>query len=175
MTSQKFFAEWVSRKQAERLISDTSNRVIHIKPIAFIEDEFYICVVGDAYVSAISADEITYLKSPDTLSFDYTELTGTASINISSITVGDQMRALTALTYVNASGVPENYIAGKKITKVAGYNTITALGGEPPKVGHPWGYTDTPNFPEYLHEDLLERGVSLFLDEAKLKLVPKEN
>jgi hypothetical protein len=174
MTSQKMFAEWRSRKQAERLIKDTSDQVIHVRPVAFLEDEFYVCVLGDAYVTSIDANELSYLRQPDVLSFDYNELTGTATLDITSVPDGTNMKALTALIYVNASGTPTNYIAGEKVVKVAGYNTITALGGEPSKIGYPFGFTDTPDFPSYMHEDILNRATTLFLDEAKLKLVPKE-
>lgn len=173
-SNQKMFAEWVSRQQAQKLISDTYDKMIHVRPVAFIEDEFYVCILGDAYTTSISADTISYVRKPSVLSFDYMELSGTSTIDITSITTGVYMKALTALTYVNAGGSPVNYKAGDKIIKVAGYNTITALSGEPPAIGYPWGYTDTPDFPDYLHEDILERATMLFLDEAKLKLVPKE-
>ena len=173
-TNEKMFAQWTSRLKAQRLIRNSHDHTIHIKPLSFIEDEFYVCVLGDAYVTSITGDGITYLRKPDRLDFDFVELTGTSTLNITSVTDGVNMKALTAFTYVNAGGTPTNYIAGEKVTKVAGYNTITALGGEPPKIGHPWGYTNTPDFPEYMHEELLERASTLFLEEAKLKLVPKE-
>ena len=175
MTNQKMFTQWVSRRQAERMESTTNNKTIHVRPISFIEDEFYVCVVGDAYVTSITGDELTYLRKPDVLSFDYKQLSGTSTIDISSISTNDYFKALTALIYVDPTTLnPANYIAGDKIIKVAGYDTITALSLEPPKIGHPWGFTDTPDFPEYMHEDILKRTSLLFLEEAKLKLVPKE-
>ena len=174
MTDQKMFVEFRSRLQAEKLVKDSQNQVIHVKPIAFIEDEFYVVVVGDAYITSITADNINYLRKPDKLSFDYNELTGTTTLDITSIGIGTYIRALTALTYVNVAGTPTNYIAGEKFIKVAGYNSISELNAEQIKIGYPWGYTDTPNFPEYMHEDILNRATQLFLEEAKLKLITKE-
>jgi len=173
-TDQSVFAEFRSRIQAEKLIRTTQDRVIHVKPIAFIEDEFYLVVLGDAYVTAITADFLSYLRKPDKLSFDYTELTGTPDLDITSISTGVNVRMLTPVTYVNAGGAATNYLPGDKVTKVAGYNTMTARDSEPVMLGYPWGYTDTPDFPEHMHEDILERSTQLFLDEAKLKLIPKE-
>lgn len=173
-TDQTVFAEFRSRLQAERLIKTTRDQVIHIKPVAFIEDEFYLVVVGDAYVTNITADRLTYLRKPDKLSFDYTELTGNPNLDISSVTNGTEMRMLTPVQYVNAGGVSTNYLPGEKVTKVTGYNTIFDRNNEPVKIGYPWGYTDTPDFPEHMHEDILERSTQLFLDEANLKLIPKE-
>jgi len=175
MTDQKVFAEFTTRRKAERLIRDSNDRVIHVKPAVFFEDEFYIVVVGDAYVTAITADNINFVRRPDKLSFDYTELSGAASIDITAISTGVLMRALTGITYVDSGGTPTSYKAGEQVTKVAGYDTITALAGEPPSIGYPWGYTDTPDFPDHLHEDLLNRATQFFLEEAKLKLVPNES
>ena len=173
-TDQTVFAEFRSKIQAEKLIKTTHDQVIHITPIAFIEDEFYLVVIGDAYVTDITADRLTYLRKPDKLSFDYTELSGTPNLNITSISNGTDMRALTPLRYVNFGGGTKNFFAGELVTKVSGYNTIFNQNDEPVKIGYPWGYTDTPDFPEHMHEDILERSTQLFLDEAKLKLLPKE-
>lgn len=174
-SDQKVFAEFTSKRQAEKLLSLPTNKVIHVRPLAFIEDEFYLVVVGDAYTTSLSMNHLTYLRKPDKLSFDYTELTGSSSsLDISSIPNGTYMRMLTLGLYVNPSGASTNYKAGDKVIKVAGYNTIFDVNGEPPKIGYPWGYTDTPDFPEYMHEDILERSTQLFLDEAKFKLLPKE-
>ncbi len=175
-TSQKVFAEFRSRKQAEKLLSTPTDKVIHVKPVAFIEDEFYLVVVGDAYTIALSVDHLTYLRKPDKLSFDYTELTGDpSSLDITTVPNGSYMRMLTLGVYVNIAGQPANYRAGDKVLKVAGYNSIFDVNAEPPKIGYPWGYTNTPDFPEYLHEDILERATQLFLEEANLKLIPKES
>lgn len=173
-TDQTVFAEFRSRIQAERLIKTARDQVIHVKPVAFIEDEFYLVVVGDSYVTAIEANRLTYLRKPDKLSYDYTELTGNPDLNITSISNGTYMRMLTPVQYVNTGGATTNYLPGEKVIKVAGYNTIFDRNNEPVKIGYPWGYTDTPDFPEHMHEDILERSTQLFLDEAKLKLLPKE-
>lgn len=173
-TDQTVFAEFRSRLQAERLIKTTRDQVIHIKPVAFIEDEFYLVVVGDAYVTAITADRLTYLRKPDKLSFDYTELTGIPDLYITSVSNGTYMRMLTPVQYVNSGGNATDYLPGEKVTKVSGYNNMIAKNNEPVKIGYPWGYTNTPDFPEHLHEDILERSTQLFLDEANLKLIPKE-
>jgi len=173
-TDQKVFAEFRSRAQAERLVRNSQDHVIHIKPITFIEDEFYIVVVGDAFVTAITADFLTYMRKPDKLSYDYTELTGTPNLDITSISTGVYMRMLTPVTYVDTGGSPANYLPGDKVIKVGGYNNMTARNNEPVQIGYPWGYTDTPDFPEHMHEDILERSTQLFLEEAKLKLLPKE-
>lgn len=175
MTNDKMFVEFVSRRQAENLINDSSDKVIHVQPCAYIEDEFYIVIVGDAYVTSIAAGEFTYLRKPDILSFDYQELTHASTLDISTIPTGTYMRALSPLTYVNATPVVTSFIPGDKVEKIAGYHSMTSLGGEPVKIGYPWGETDTPDFPEYRHEDILERSTQLFLDEAKLKLVSKQS
>jgi hypothetical protein len=173
-TDQTVFAEFRSRIQAERLIKTTRDQVIHVKPVAFIEDEFYLVVVGDAYVTAITADRLTYLRKPDKLSFDYTELTGVPDLDITSVSNGINMRMLTPVQYVNAGGSATDYLPGEKVTKVSGYNNMISKNIEPVKIGYPWGLTDTPDFPEHMHEDILERSTQLFLDEANLKLIPKE-
>jgi hypothetical protein len=160
--------------QAERLIKTTRDQVIHVKPVAFIEDEFYLVVVGDAYVTSITADHLTYLRKPDKLSFDYTELTGTPDLDINMVPNGTNIRMLTPVQYVNSGGSATDYLPGDKVIKVSGYNNMIPKNNEPVKIGYPWGFTDTPDFPEYMHEDILERSTQLFLDEANLKLIPKE-
>jgi hypothetical protein len=173
-TDQTVFAEFRSRMQAERLIKTTRDQVIHVKPVAFIEDEFYLVVVGDAYVTSITADHLTYLRKPDKLSFDYTELTGTPELDINMVPNGTNIRMLTPVQYVNSGGSATDYLPGDKVIKVSGYNNMIPKNNEPVKIGYPWGFTDTPDFPEYMHEDILERSTQLFLDEANLKLIPKE-
>ena len=76
------------------------------------------------------------------------------------------------MTYVNSVGVATTFKPGDKVLKVAGYNTIT-YDDEQIVVGYPWGLTDTPDFPAYLHDSILDQAVSLFLEEAKLKLITK--
>ncbi|NJO07984.1 MAG: hypothetical protein HC876_22070 [Chloroflexaceae bacterium] len=169
------FAKLTTRRQAEKLMRTPSDRVIHIQPVAFIEDEFYIVVVGDSYVTSIVLSSLNYIRKPDKLSFEYAELTGgSASLDISSIPAGVYMRALSYLRYVNSAGSTVNFNPGDKVLKISGYNTIFSIDSEPVKIGHPWGYTDTPDFPEYMHQDILERAIQMFLDESKLKLVAQQ-
>jgi hypothetical protein len=169
MTTQKQFVEFVSRKQAERLVSDTSNKVIYPKPVVFFEDQFYLIIVGDAFTTAITAGEFVYLRKPSKLSYDYAEITGLGTISISAIPSNTYFKALTTLYYISG-----NYESGSKILRYQPYPNVVSIDNEPIKVGYPWGYTDTPEFPDYLHNKLVDLAVQLFIDEAKLKLVQKQ-
>jgi len=172
MTDQKQFALFVNRKQAEKLISDTSDKVIHTKPLAFIEDEFYLTLVGDAYVTSISAGELVYLRKPFTLSLEYSELINNGgAINISSITTGTYFRALCDVSYAAV-----NYIAGSKIQKIAGQNsvTVTAVDNVEMKIGYPYGLTNVPDIADSSHMLLVDLAVKLFMDDAKLKLIQRQ-
>jgi hypothetical protein len=131
-------------------------------------------LIGDAYTTSITAGLLTYLRKPYKLDFNYTELVSTAFDNllISAIPTGSYFLAKTPGTYFNSTGGLLTVKPGDKVLKVAGYHYFiydnTQL-----KVGYPWGTTDTPDFPDYLHDSLVDLAVSLFLDEAKFKLIPK--
>lgn len=175
-TSQRLFTDWVSRRQAEKLISTTSNKVMYVKPISVWEDPYYIMIIGDAYTTAITGLYLTYLRKPYKLDFNYAELTGvgTGNLDITAITNGTYFLTKSNMTYVDSLGTPTTYKAGDKVLKVTGYNTVTYV-DELLIVGYPWGSTDTPDLPSYLHEPILDTAVSMFLDEAKLKLITKNN
>jgi hypothetical protein len=179
LTGQKIFAQWMSRRQAEKLISNSSDKVMYPKPIAVWEDPYSIMVIGDAYTTSISADQFTYLRKPYKLDYNYYELKGSlygGSCDISSIPTDTWFLAKSYLTYVDRAGTTTNYKPGDKIIKVYGYNTITSIdvpNNEQVIVSYPWGYTDTPDFPTYLHDSIVDMAVSLFLDEAKFKLITK--
>ena len=174
MTGQTLFAEFTNRRQAEKLVSNTADKVMYPKPIAVWEDPFYLMVIGDAYTTVLTAGNLTYLRKPYKLDFSYSELSGvgTGDLDITSITNGTFFLAKARLVYVNSAGVPTTYFPGDKVTKVAGYNTIT-YADEPIVVGSPWGLTDSPDFPSSLHDLLVDLAVSLFLEEAKFKLITK--
>jgi hypothetical protein len=174
MCNQQVFAEWMSRLQAQRLVSHSVDKVMYPKPVVVWEDPYYLMLIGDAYTTVLTAGNLTYLRKPYKLDFDYSELAGvgTANLDITSLATGSYFLAKANLTYVNSAGVPTRFKPGDKVIKVAGYNDITYL-DEPIVIGKPWGSTDTPDFPAFLHETLLDLAVSLFLDEAKFKLVPK--
>lgn len=174
MTSQNIFTKWVSRKQAERLISSSTDKVLHPQPVSFWEDPYYLYLIGDAYTTSITAGVLTFIRKPYKLNFDYAELTGVEDndLNINVIQDGTYFLAKSYCTYVDGSGTPANYEPGSKVLKVAGHATVQSLNTETVNVGYPWGNTDTFDFPDYLHEQLVEIAVSLFL-EAKLKLVQK--
>jgi hypothetical protein len=176
MSNQNMFAEWMSRRQAQRLESHASDKVMYPKPVAVWEDPYYIMLIGDAYTTGLTAGLLTYMRKPYKLDFDYSELSGvgTGNINITTIPVGTYFLAKARMTYVNSAGNPTVFKPDDKFLKVAGYNTITYI-DEPLKIGHPWGSTDTLDFPEYLHASILDLAVSLFLDEAKFRLVPKSS
>jgi hypothetical protein len=174
MNGQVIFAEFMSRRQAEKLISHTADKVMYPKPIAVWEDPYYLMLIGDAYTTTITAANLTYIRKPFKLDHSYSELAsvGSGNLSITLIPTGTYFLAKSRLTYVNSGGSSTPYNAGDKILKVSGQNTI-AGGAEPIVVGYPWGLTDTPDFPAYLHDSIVDLAVSLFLDEAKLRLVPK--
>ena len=177
MINQLQFVEFVSRRQAERIISDTSDKVIHPKPVAFIDDEYYVMVVGDSYVSSITASKLVYLRKPYTLSLTYSELTNTdATIDISSIADNSYFRPMSSISYYDGSGVA-SFTAGSKVKKLAGYDSVTvvAVSNVEMKVGFPWGETNVPDLAPLTHMKLVDLAVQLFVDEAKLKLVPKQS
>lgn len=178
MSVQRVFAMFVNRKQAEKLVSNTSNKVMFDKILAVWEDPYYVMIVGDAYVTSISLPYLTYLKKPFELSFDYQELTASTQygdLDITIITDGTYFLMKSYSRYKDADGDDALYKPGDKVQKIAGFNTIYNYPGtgEQVKVGYPWGYTDTPEFPEYFHEQIVDMAVQIFLDEAKLKLIPK--
>jgi hypothetical protein len=174
MTGQVLFADWMSRRQAQRLISHSSDKVMYPKPIAVWEDPYYIMLIGDAYTTSLTAGFLTYLRKPYKLDHSYTELSGisTGNLTISAITAATYFLAKSRFTYVDPNGIPAIFKPGDKVYKRAGSDTLTYI-DEPIKVGYPWGFTDTPDFPAYLHETIVELAVSMFLDEAKFKLVSK--
>jgi hypothetical protein len=176
MVSQTIFAQWASRLEAQRLISNTADKVMYPKPLAVFEDKYYIMLIGDAYTTSLTAGLLTYMRKPYKLDFSYAELSavGTGNLSISTITDGSYFLAKAGFTYVSSTGVPIVFKPGDKVLKVSGYNTIT-YADEPIIVGYPWGMTDTLDFPEYMHPGILDLAVSLFLDEAKFKLIPKSN
>lgn len=172
MTSGIQFAKFVNRRQAERLISDNSDKTIHIRPLAFLENDYFLNIVGDAYVTDLEASELTYLRKPFDLSFEYTEYTSlTSSINVTSPPVGTYFRPLCDIVYDSVS-----YIAGSKVVKLAGVNTATVdpIDNTSLKIGYPYGLTDVPEIDNMSHMKIVDLAVSLFIDEAKLKLVPRQ-
>jgi len=177
---ERMFCEMVSRKQAERVISDSTDKVMFPKPLGLWYDRKYFMIIGDAYTTEILDPQLTYLKKPFTLSFDYTQFdTTSATINIGvggdlPIPDGSYFLMRSRSQYVSAGGSPSIYQPGEKVIKVNGYNEIQKV-DEDISVGYPFGLTDTPEFPEYMHEGIVEKAVSLFLDEAKFKLVSKSN
>ena len=171
---QKVFAQFVSRRQAERVVSNTADKVMLPTPLALWNDKYYITLIGDAYTTSIGTPILTYLKKPYSLSYDYTEITTEGLNNIATIPDDTYFIMHSYSQYVDALGAITNYDAGSKVLKIADHDTVTKI-QEDIKVGYPWGDTDTPEFPAYLHDKLVENAVSIFLDEAKLKLVPKEN
>jgi hypothetical protein len=176
MVSQTLFAQWASRIEAQRLISNTADKVMYPRPLAVFEDPYYIMLIGDAYTTSLTAGLLTYMRKPYKLDFSYTELsaTGTGNLTITAITDNTYFLAKARFTYVNSTGTPTIFKPGDKVQKVSGYNTIT-YADEPIIVGYPWGMSDSLDFPEYMHPGILDLAVSLFLDEAKFKLIPKSS
>lgn len=174
MTGQVLFADWMTRRQAERLVSNSSDKVMYPKPIAVWEDPYYIMLIGDAYTTSLVTGLLTYLRKPYKLDHNYTELTGTSTGNltISAITAGSYFLAKSRFTYVDPSGVPAVFKPGDKVYKRSGSDTLTYI-DEQIKVGYPWGYTDTPDLAPQTHDSLVDLAVSLFLEEAKFKLISK--
>lgn len=178
MSSQKVFADFVSRRQAEKIISHSNDKVMYPRPICVWEDPYYIMVIGDAFTTAITAPYLSYIRKPYIMSFGYQSLTASSefgNLNISAITDGSYFLMRSYSQYVDSGGTPTNYNPGDKVQKITGYNTVTNIGGsgETCSVGYPYGETDTPDFPAYLHDRIIEIASQLFLDQAKLKLIPK--
>jgi hypothetical protein len=149
-------------------------------PVVLWEDPYYMIVVSDAYTTSLSAGPFTYLRKPFILSHDYneSEATGTGGLVLpgtSYIAVGDYFLMKSYSTYVNSAGEPTTYSPGSKVQRIADFNIISNYGGDGEQIviGFPWGYTDTPDFPAFIHDRLVEMAVTLFMDEAKLKLIPK--
>jgi hypothetical protein len=173
MTSQSIFAEWMSRRQAQKLISNSVDKVMYPKPIIVWEDPYYIMLIGDAYTTTLTAGNLTYLRRPYKLDFSYTELSYYTTLDITVIPNNSYFLTKSRLTYVNEWGVQTIFRPGSKVQKINGYQSCTQAGEWPIAVGYPWGLTDTPDFPAYLHDSIVDMAVSLFLDEAKLRLIPK--
>ena len=177
MTTQKIFAEFVSRRQAEKIVSNTSDKVMYPKPVVCWEDPYYLIVVADAYTTSITAGPLAYIRKPYTLGYNYLELTATETSNLDISDIPDDTYFLmkTYSKYYNPEEELTSFSPGSKVLKMADYDAVTNyLGtGEVAKVGYPWGYTDTPDFPPYLHTMLVDMAVELFMDEAKLKLIQK--
>lgn len=174
MSGQTIFAQWASRQEAQRLISNTADKVMFPRPIAVIEDNFYLMLIGDAYTSSLVAGLLTYLRKPYKVDYSYVELTtgSTYGLDITAITINSYFLTKSNITYVNSTGTPTVYKPGDKIMKVSGYNLVYYI-DEPIIVGYPWGLSDTLDFPDYTHEAILDLSVSFFLEEAKFKLVTK--
>ena len=177
MSDQLLFAQWVSRRQAERLISTSADKVMYSKPVVLLEDPYYILLIGDAYTTSLTAGSLLYIRKPFKLSYDYSELesSGIDDLAISDIETDSYFLMMSYGNYYDANDVATVYAPGDKVKKLSSRNLITynPTYGETLKVGYPWGHTDTPEFPDYVHDTILENAVSLFLDQAKLKLVQK--
>lgn len=174
MADQLMFGKFVSRRQAERIINNAVDKVIFKDPMVLWQNGYYIMIIGDAYVSSITDPRLTYLRNPFPLSFEYSEITTEGTNNIQSIPDGGYFITHSYCQYVDSGGSAAFYEAGSKVQKIAGYDTVTKVTDDL-RIGYPYGYIDIPEFPEYTHESLLDRAVSLFLDEAKLKLIPRSN
>ena len=141
------------------------------------EDGHVFAVIGDAYTTSITVSDIAYLRKPWPLSFDYTVLEGTTeggNLSISEIPTSVYFKAYTPGGYYNESFNPITIYPGQKVKKISGYNTITGVSGIIQKVGYPWGYTNTFEFPEYMHSQLIDNAVDEFIKEGKLMLVQKQ-
>jgi hypothetical protein len=176
MSGQTLFAQWVSRLEAQRLISNTSDKVMYPKPVAVFEDNFYIMLIGDAYTTSLVAGEFTYLRKPYKVDFSYVELTSgsTYGLDITVIPINSYFLTKSKITYVDSVGGAFTYKPGDKVMKVSGYNLVYYI-DEPIVIGYPWGLTDTLDFPDYMHDGILDMAVSFFLEDAKFKLIPKSS
>ena len=174
MNAQTVFAQWVSRLEAQKLISNSSDKVMYPKPLAVFEDNYYIMLIGDAYTTTLTAGLLTYVRKPYKLDYSYIELTSgsTYGLDITVIPINSYFLTKSNITYVDSLGTPVVYKPGDKVMKVSGYNMAYYI-DELILIGYPWGLTDTPDFPEYMHETILDLAVFQFLEEAKFKLVPK--
>jgi len=175
-TSNLVITDFVTQEQARKLIKTDANKSLYPTPIAVYDNQFSLIVAGDSYTTAIYSIKMRYLRKHFDLSLDYVELIGTLGVDldITAIINGSYFRSLCRAVYVNSVGTLLDIYPGDKVLKVAGYNTITDYSGWIPKVGYPYGYCDEPEFPEYIHEQLADIAVNMFVDEAKLKLVPKQ-
>jgi len=176
--NERIFALFANRKQAERLVSNSYDKVMFDKPVALWDDPYNVVIIGDAYTSYIGDPTLTYVKKPFELSFDYNELVASSQyedLDISVITDGSYFLMKSHSIYVDTSRIGTYYMPGEKVQKIAGYDTVYNYGGigQQVTVGYPWGYTDTPEFPEHLQETLVDMAVEMFLEEGKLKLTPK--
>jgi hypothetical protein len=180
MTSDILFTEFVSVEETKDIVATDANKPIFPHPIAAYENEFSILLIGDAYTTGFSNVRIRYLREPFNLSFNYSELEatseGTDLTSINSIVADNNyFRSFAKGQYYDDVPSAITIQAGEKVKKVSGYNTI--VGGAYPgwrqKIGAPYGETDTPELPGHLHEELVDLAVQIFMDEAKLKLVPK--
>ena len=176
MSGQTLFAQFISRLEAQRLLSNTVDKVMYPKPVAVFEDNFYVMLIGDAYTTTLIAGELTYLRKPYKVDFSYVELTGTitGNVDITAITINSYFLTKSRISYVNSGGTTTTYKPGDKVMKVSGYNTATYI-DEQIIIGYPWGLTDTLDFPDYMHSVILDLAVSQFLEEAKFKLIPKSS
>ncbi len=174
VTAEKMFVDFVSRRQAEKIVSNSTDKVMLPRPLGLWEDTYELMIIGDAYTTAIITPILTYLKKPFTLSHRYTEIITEGATNVSAITDGTYFIVHTRCTYRNDAGAETIYEAGSKVKKQVAYEQVTLI-EEDLKIGYPYGYADTPEFPEYVHDELVDGATALFLEEAKLKLIPQSS
>ena len=180
MTSDIVFTEFTSLEETKDIVTTDANKPIFPHPVAAYENEFGILLIGDAYTTQFSNVKIRYLREPFDLSFSYDELeatdNGTDLTNINTIVADNNyFRSFAKGQYYDDVPSAITIQAGEKVKKISGYNTIvgTAYSGWKQKIGAPYGQTDTPELPGHLHEELVDLAVQIFMDEAKLKLIPK--
>jgi len=179
MTSDVVFSELTPMESARRLATSDADKPIYPRPIAALENEFNLLLIGDAYTTDITNIAVRYLRKHFELSFNYRELEGAADgadLTINSIVADtNYFRALAKGTYYSDPSTQITVQAGQKLVKVTGRNNMegTSFPNWKQKIGAPYGMTDTPEFPEYMHEEIVDLGVQMFMDEAKLKLTPK--
>lgn len=171
-SNEAVFCDLVSRRQAERILTTASDHPMYPKPLAIWLNKYHMIVIGDAYTTAITNPYLVYLKKPFTLSFNYTEITTEGANNISAIPVNSYFIVHSRCSYYNDLFQATVYDAGSKVRKLNGYNTVTVVDDDL-KIGYPYGEIDTPEFPEYMHDGIVDKAISIYLDEAKFKLIAK--
>jgi hypothetical protein len=180
MSSDILFTEFVSVEETKDIVTTGANKPIFPYPVAAYENEFNILLIGDAYTTEFSNVKIRYLREPFDLSLSYAELEATADgTDLTSINTivadNNYFRAFAKGDYYDDVPQSITFQAGDKVKKVSGYNTIvgTPYTSWKQKIGAPYGETDTPELPGHLHEEVVDLAVQMFMDEARLKLIPK--
>lgn len=166
----------ISQDKIGRFMVNEFNRPIIREPVVLFETDNIISIIHDGDQTALLEVQLVYLRKPDTLSFDFTWMDGTAGTDfLDSSMIGQFVRVKKgSLFHYPVVHFPiGGFRAGQKFKVFDGYYKVYPQNTYYGIVGYPGNETDELSLSANTHEDIVRLAVQMFLDEAKFKLLEK--